>query len=355
MRNNRNMKQIFIFTSIAIFSLVIFGFNTALAKTITLTFATNNPPAGLKGDAEKIFIEELEKASNGQIKVKPFWAGSLLNIKEMLKGISDGIVDMGYVNVAYYPKKLTLNSGILLVDQGPVNYQNKINAFRRIYTEIPELKAEIEKFNQKIVYMYTMSPVGWCFNKPVKSISEINGLKVRTSSRWAMNTLKDLGAAPVSLPFRDLYVALQTNSIQGVVTNLDSIHRAKLHEVAPHILTTNKLWTPLAYFININQKKWNKLSDEMKDAFKKAAINAEMRFSEKYTEWLNIIESDMKKSGCTITAASPEDYSLWLNSPAQEANIQAWIASVSKAGITNAEVVFQGMKRIAQEEINKEK
>jgi len=354
MQGNKTMKKSIVFALLAIFSLVALWSNPLLAKEITLTFATNNPPTGLKGDAEKIFIEELEKASNGKIKVKPFWAGSLLNIKEMLKGISDGIVDMGYVNVAYYPKKLTLNSGILLVDQGPVSYTNKINAFKRIYNEIPELKAEIEKFNQKIVYTYTMSPVGWCFNKPVKSISEIKGLKVRTSSRWAMNTIKDLGAAPVSLPFRDLYVSLQTNSIQGVVTNLDSIHRAKLHEVAPNILMTDKLWAPIAYFITVNQKKWNKLPEEMKAAFQQAAINAEMRFSEKYAEWIEIIKTDMEKAGNTITVASQNDYDLWLNSPAQQENVQAWIKAVSKAGVSDAGAVLQKMQKIAQEEIKKE-
>lgn len=354
MQAKKNTTKVFAFTLMAIFCVVFLCSTSLMAKTITLTFATNNPPTGLKGDAEQIFIEELEKASNGMIKVKPFWAGSLLNIKEMLKGISDGIVDMGYVNVAYYPKKLTLNSGILLVDQGPVGYTNKINAFKRIYNEIPELTAEIEKFNQKIVYTYTMSPVGWCFNTPVKSISEIQGLKVRTSSRWAMNTLKDLGASPVSLPFRDLYVSLQTNSIQGVVTNLDSIHRAKLHEVAPNILMTDKLWAPIAYFININQKKWNKLPDDMKAAFKQAAINSEKRFTEKYIEWIEIIRTDMEKAGCTITEASQSDYDLWLNSPAQQANVQAWIQAVSKAGISDAESVLQKMQKIAQEEIKKE-
>jgi TRAP-type C4-dicarboxylate transport system substrate-binding protein len=169
-----------------------------------------------------------------------------------------------------------------------------------------------------------------------------------------MNTLKDLGASPVSLPFRDLYVSLQTNSIQGVVTNLDSIHRAKLHEVAPNILMTDKLWAPIAYFININQKKWNKLPDDMKAAFKQAAINSEKRFTEKYMEWIEIIRTDMEKAGCTITEASQSDYDLWLNSPAQQANVQAWIQAVSKAGISDAESVLQKMQKIAQEEIKKE-
>ncbi len=95
-----------------------FFMSPAMAEEITLTFATNSPPTGLKGDAETIFIEELEKASGGKIKVKPFWAESLLNINEMLKGISDGVVDMGYVNVAYYPKRLIRNSGILTARPG---------------------------------------------------------------------------------------------------------------------------------------------------------------------------------------------------------------------------------------------
>jgi TRAP-type C4-dicarboxylate transport system substrate-binding protein len=169
-----------------------------------------------------------------------------------------------------------------------------------------------------------------------------------------MNVLKDLGAAPVSLPFRDLYVALQTNSIQGVVTNLDSIHRAKLHEVAPHILLTDKLWAPIAYFININQKKWDKLPDDMKQAFGRAAKNAETRFSEKYAQWLTLIEEDMKKAGCTMTPAAQSDYDLWLNSPAQQENVQAWIEAASKAGVEDAEAVLKNMRSIVQEEIAKE-
>jgi len=355
MSRKKDVRKLIFYSVLTVFCVGIVLANTATAKEITLTFATNSPPTGLKGDAEKIFLEELEKASGGNIKIKPFWGGSLIDIKEMLKGIADGVADMGYINVAYYPKRLIRNSGILLLDQGPVSYKQKLEAFKRLYNEIPELTKEIENFDQKIIYMYTISPVGWCFNKPVKSISEIKNLKVRTSSRWAMSTLKDLGATPVSLPFGDLYVALQTNSIQAVVTNLDSIHRAKLYEVAPNILLTDKLWAPIAYFININQKKWDKLPEDMKQAFNQAAVNAELRFSEKYAEWLKIIREDMEKAGCSITEASQADYDLWLSSPSQKENVQKWITAVSQAGVNDAEAVFQKMQSIVQEEIQKEK
>ncbi len=152
-----------------------------------------------------------------------------------------------------------------------------------------------------------------------------------------------------------MYIALQTNSIQGVVTNLDSIHRAKLYEVAPHLLMTDKLWAPIAYFININKKKWEKLPEEIKQAFPKAAANAEARFGAKYDEWLKTIREDIKKANCTVTEASPADYDMWLKSPAQQENIQAWAKEVGAAGVTDAKGILERMQKIVQEEIQKEK
>ena len=81
---------------------------------ITLTYATNTAPTGLRGVAEKMFVDEIEKQTNGEVKVRAFWGESLLKGKEILKGVQDGVADMGHVNINYYPKRLLLNSGIML-------------------------------------------------------------------------------------------------------------------------------------------------------------------------------------------------------------------------------------------------
>ncbi|PKN68816.1 MAG: hypothetical protein CVU54_13160 [Deltaproteobacteria bacterium HGW-Deltaproteobacteria-12] len=348
--------QTIIFFAMAI-SVLGFAFSTSqvMAQQITLTFATNTPPSGFKGEAEIIFIEELEKASGGKIKVKPFWAESLVTLGEMLKGVADGIADMGQLNIAYYPTQMPINSGFLLFDQGPVGYMAKIRAYKKIYKEIPGINEELEKNNQKIVYMYASTPIIMAFNRPVKNMSQIKGLKVRTPSRYAMFVLKALGAEPVNLPWGDVYMAMQTNSIQGVIGNMDNIHRTKLYEVAPHMLMMDKLWTPIPFLITINKKKWESLPEEVKQSFSKAAANAEARFADRYNKWVKTIISDIQKGKTTITTASKADYDAWLKSPAQQQNHAGWIKSVTAAGVKEPERLIARMEAIVKEEIDKEK
>jgi TRAP-type C4-dicarboxylate transport system substrate-binding protein len=149
-----------------IVSLLLCGFFSAITATsfaLTLTFASNSPPSGLKGDAETIYLEELEKAANGKITIKPFWAESLLKGTEIMKGIQDGIVDIGQINIAFEPRRLMRNSAMILITEGPVGYANRMAAFHRIYDEVPELNEEFAKFQQRVVYMYNLTSIGMCF------------------------------------------------------------------------------------------------------------------------------------------------------------------------------------------------
>lgn len=338
-----------------LFLLFILSIPVYNAQAVTLTFASNSPPSGLKGNAEKIFLEELEKAAGGKLTVKPFWAESLLKGKEILKGIENGIVDMGQVNIAFAWKRLMRNSSLLLIDEGPVKYTNKMRAFKRIYDEVPELTREFGKYKQHIVYLYTLTAVSTCLTKPVQSIDDFRNLKIRSSSPFALQGLKDLGATPVSLPWGDLYISLQTNAIQGVLTNTDSIHRAKLFEVAPNMFVFERLWMPIPYQININERKWKQLSPDLKEAFKTAAINAEKRFTEVYANWWDRMISDMKKSGATVVFAKNRDYDRWLGLPAHKRNEAYWVKAVSRGGVKDARGLLNRIKTIVAEEVKKEK
>ena len=355
MKNSHPFKKAIGFIATALFLLSIISVSATTIEAVTLTFASNSPPSGLKGDAEKIFIEELEKAGKGKIIVKAFWAESLLKGKEILKGIENGIVDMGQVNIAFAWKRLMRNSSLLLIADGPVQYRNKMKTFNRIYDEIPELKNEFKKYKQRTVYMYTLTNISAALTKPATSVEGFKNLKIRTSSPFAMQVLKDLGATPVSLPWGDLYISLQTNAIQGTITNTDSIHRAKLYEVAPHVLVMDRFWMPLPYQININERKWKKLSPEIKEAFAVAAINANERFTHVYAQWWDRIISDMKQSGATVTFAKAADYDRWNNAPANKRNEAYWVKAVSKGGVKDARGLLNHIKTIVAEEIKKEK
>ncbi|MBU2649027.1 TRAP transporter substrate-binding protein DctP [bacterium] len=355
MKKNHPLQTMAGMLAAILFLIGIVSVSATTAEAVTLTFASNSPPSGLKGDAEKIFLEELEKAAGGELTIKPFWAESLLKGKEILKGVENGIVDMGQVNIAFSWKRLMRNSGLLLTNEGPVRYPNKMKTFKRIYAEVPELNEEFNKYKQQTVYMYTLTSISTCLTKPAATIDDFKDLKIRSSSPFALQVLKDLGATPVSLPWGDLYISLQTNAIQGVLTNTDSIHRAKLYEVAPHMFIMDRIWMPIPYQININQKKWQSLSPEIKAAFAMAAENAEKRFSQVYDQWWERIISDMKKSGATVTFASDADYDRWAGVQAHQRNEAFWVKAVSKGGVEDAKGLLDRIQTIVAEEVKREK
>lgn len=355
------MKKIHTFHKVAVcvvlsFSLICLNMVFSLsAESLTLTYASDTAPTGYRGTAEKIFLEELEKAAGGELTIKPFWTEALLNQKEILKGIEDGIVDMGLVNIIRSPKRLIRNTGMLLVNEGPIKYLNRIKTFKRIYQEVPELTGEIQKHKQRTVYIYNLTTTGIFANKPISNIGDIKQIKITSASPFSLAILKDLGSIPVSIPWADVYISLQTNSIQGLWSNADGYHRVKLYEIAPHAFLTERFWVPVPHLINISERTWQKLTPKMINAFETAALNAVKRFARYESDFWDRMMYDMKTAGATIVNASDADYNTILNVPAQEKNIKYWAKMVKKGGVKNAPDLIKKIKQIVAEEVEQEK
>lgn len=338
--------------------LILTGFTigTAEAKTITMTYATNTAPTGLRGIAEKMFIDEIERLSEGKVKVRAYWGQSLLKGKEILKGVKDGVAVMGHININYYPNRLVNNSAITLFQRGPVEYANQMWIFDKMYEEIPELTTEMEKYNQKIIYTYSVLPYSGAFTKPVTSLEDYKGLRVRAASRWILTVLGGAGATPVSVPWGDCYMALQTNAIEGVYTNLDSIHRTKLDEVAPNIFICKELWVPTPYLVTINLKKWKKLPKEVQGIIEKAAENSRKKFTSISKSMFDDIIAAQKKAGCNVVVAQKADIDTWTNLKEVQEIKEQWIKEVNQAsGTTKAADILRKVENIVAEGIKRDK
>jgi TRAP-type C4-dicarboxylate transport system substrate-binding protein len=119
----------------------------ATSKTVKLKFATNALPHYLRGQAEQSFLEEIEKQTDGEVSFISYFDSALLKGEEILDGVESGTVDLGHVNIAYYPKRLILNSAVYLIQRGPTQDDNKIWVYDRIYHDLPMLSEEFTKFN----------------------------------------------------------------------------------------------------------------------------------------------------------------------------------------------------------------
>jgi len=333
-------------------SITIISF--AQDKPIKLSLADSTAPVGLRGNGVKIFLEEIEKHTNGRVEVEVYWGESLLKAKEILNGVQEGVVDMGYINPNYYPKQLLVNGSFAIYPRGPVQYKNAYEAFLECYEEVSELSEEFSSVNQKQLYINTILPMTVTSTKPFTSFEDFKGKRIRASSRWYLAQLAGAGATPVSVPWGDCYMALQTGTIDAVYTNLDGIHRTKLDEAAPHIFTMREIWIAMPQFYTINLDTWNSLPEDIQKQLVEAGKSASLRFNELYdNEWDKIIE-EQKELGYTVIHASEEDIEKWMAMPVIEQMKEDWIKEAEEEGIENASQIVNTINGIINEAIEKE-
>lgn len=334
---------------------IFFNFKTlAASEAITLTFATNTEPVGLRGIAEKEFVEEIERLGEGKIRIKVYWSQSYLIDKEILEGVKDGTVDMGHVNINYYPNRLLVNGGITLLQLGPDDYDGRMRVYDRIYREIPEMDAEFAQYKQKVIYTYSVLPLAGCFTRHATSLKDFKDRRIRTASRWMLKILKGTGAIPIGIPWADCYLALKTNALEGVFTNLDAIHRVKLDQVAPNIVIFRELWNPVPFHITINLDSWNRLPKDVQQTIKLAGQNARQRFPHQYSSIFNKIVFDQEKAGIKVSFASRKDIDQWLSMEEIKKVKAQWVKEVNLVkGTENAQEILERIDQIVVEEIRK--
>ena len=344
-------KKWLIFGAVLLTAALWFG--SAQAKPITLTLADSTAPVGLRGNGLQAFVEEVEKHTNGQVKIQVHWGESLMKSKEILDGIKNGIVDIGYINGNYYPKKMMINGAFALFPQGPRKFTNQYWFYKQCFETVPAIKNELESLKLKPVFITSVLPVAVVSTKPFTKFEDFKDKRIRASSRWWLKQLEAAGAVPVSIPWGDCYMALQTGTIDGVFTNRDGEHRTKLDEVAKNVYTCQDIWPgmPLIYAINID--KWNKLSPEIQKQIEAAGESAAQRFETLFDNEWSRVEAEQREMGCVITPASKENIEKWVNMPIHNELRQVWIKEAEAAGVKDAAETMSAMESLLKQALAK--
>ena len=97
----------------------------------------------------------------------------------------------------------------------------------------------------------------------IKSLADAKGLKIRAPSAVAAEFIKSWGATPVNIPVDGVYQAMDTGVVDGVYIGASGIRSFRLHEVGGH-LTAGLPASISAFFLVMNEAKWNALSAEQK-------------------------------------------------------------------------------------------
>jgi len=231
------------------------------AESITLRLGNVVPTSHPENLACEKFKEIVEKKSDGRIKVEVYPNNQLGDQVEQLEGTKLGTQEMlmgGTAMVArYYPKLNVMEIPYLLSDNDTY--------FRFMNSETGK------GFIQGIIDKVNIRPIGYSprgkrqltTNKPVHSIKDVQGLKVRVpEAPVLLEFWKSVGASPTPMAFSEVYMALATHTIDAQENPLSLILSAKFYEVQKYVILTNH--TLNMSWLLINEDFYQSLPDDLK-------------------------------------------------------------------------------------------
>jgi TRAP-type C4-dicarboxylate transport system substrate-binding protein len=326
------------------------------AQTINIKYSDHDPPGGMRTKfIKEVWLDEIVKQTGGKVKIQDFWGGALMSSKEILKGIGDGVAQMGFFYPGHYPTELVSYTILKLFPRGPAKFENMAWLYHKMVEEIPEFGAEMKKANQMTLVYTAGLPGAFTSKKTLAKLDDIKAQKWRAGDKWALKFLRNAGATPVSVPWGDVYMALQTGTIEGCFTNYDGLHMMKFDEVAPNLLVSKELWYAMPFVHNVNLTFWNGLPKDVQEGIRKASQIAEQKFAKVYEDTFDTIFQKQKKAGFKVGNMSKEDILKWENKKELNTMQQEWIKEAEAGGLKTASKVMEKMRVLLQQAIDREK
>jgi TRAP-type C4-dicarboxylate transport system substrate-binding protein len=322
---------------------------SAEGKSITLRFTTgwpeNHASAGVR---TKIWIEQVEKVTEGRVKIRGVWGGALSKPGEILEHVADGVADLGYEVWAYHPGKLPMTTALsALIEPKLGRFMDQrlgIAIAQKLYDEY--LYKEYEALGLKVVLHYGNPVYALASKMPIKKLDDLKGVKIRAFGTYLPIFLKASGAVPVAVSFGEMYTALQTGVIQAAYTDPDAMFTSKIYEVAPYITTLGKSkktsiggiptgYPSVGIFFNLDS--WNKISKADRDAIEKMSREIQLH-DEMLTESIQVKRlADMKAEGATISYLDKEEMAKWADQAPDFLKIVA--ADLNAKGLPGTEFI----------------
>ncbi|MDR2018770.1 MAG: TRAP transporter substrate-binding protein [Syntrophobacterales bacterium] len=243
-------------------ALVLSVSSMAGADVIKLKFANYFPPTHMNSVMMGKYCEEINKKLAGKAEVTQYTGGTLLTATKMAAGVSSGIADIGLSHLSYSRGRFP----VMEIMELPLGFPSSWIA-THVGMDFYE-KVKPKEWDAYHPLMFSTSPpnVIQTLKKPVKTLDELKGLKIRGSGRIG-DIVKALGAIPMPIETVDLYEALRRGVVDGTYTPLETLKGFKLGEVEKYSSATWKVGSVFQFYVVFNKRKWDSLPPDVKDIF----------------------------------------------------------------------------------------
>lgn len=235
-------------------------------KPIELSYAFFAPANTFPAVQMEKWKEELEKRTNGKVKVDLFPGGTLLKADNMYDGVANRVADIGLSSTTYEPGRFPL----LAISDMPSGYPSSKIASLVTHDLIEQYPSEAFK-DFKIITSFATEAAFIQTKDPVTSLAELKGKQLRISGALTP-IMQELGAAPVGMSQAEVAEALQTGVVNGMVTSREGLLDFKFAENVKYV--TNYPLTINTFVAVMNKDVWNSLPEDVQKVIDE--LNSEM-------------------------------------------------------------------------------
>jgi TRAP-type C4-dicarboxylate transport system substrate-binding protein len=277
----------------------------AIAGTTELRYSTFFPPTHIQAKLAQAWINEVEKRAGGLVKITYFPGGTLGKPPEIYSHVLKGITDIGFCLFAYTRGRFPHMEAVDL----PLGYPNGTCA-----TEV------VNKFYQKfepkelddvhLLYLHAHGPGLLHSKKPVRSLADVKGMKIR-STGFSAKVAKALGGVPVAMGQDGAYEALQKGVVEASLSPMEVLKGWKQAEVIKSTTECFSVGYTTAFYVVINKKKWEDLPKDVRKAMTKVSEEWIAKHGAAWDESDSEGRKYTSSLGNGIISLSPEESEKW--------------------------------------------
>jgi TRAP-type C4-dicarboxylate transport system substrate-binding protein len=312
----------------------------AQAKTVVWNLPHVAAPSYYHTVNLNAFAAKVKEKSAGRMEIRVHPASSLYPGPELIPAVLDGRAEIAPVLSAYLTD-VFLEMGVLelpFMTSSIAEHRKAAEALRAFYTE------SLARRGLKLMTIHAWPSQQIFSNTPIRTLAEWKGRKLRVYGAESADLVRSLGGAPVSIPFGEVYTALQRGVVDGAMTSATNAEPMKFYEVSK-FLNYWYLTGASIEWLAVNQKAWDALPKELQavvaDALK------EVRFEDK--EWADAQAWDdrararAKELGMTVVDPSPEEIG-----KARQASRGSWDTWLKRTGTEGKRALELALKALGR-------
>jgi len=234
----------------------------AYAEDYSWTFQTSENAGEPQFEMKKQWAEKVNVMSSGRIEIEILPVGAVVNANQTLQAVSSGILQGHLTDPSYFSGRdpaFGMLGNLVGAWGDPLEFLEymKYNGGEELYNEL------VEPYGVHLIGAAATGLESFVSKKPLRTVADLQGLKMRAPEGMVYNIFQKAGATPVNLPGSEVYTALEKGVIDAADYTVFSTNQDQgLHSFARYPNYPGFHSLPMVA-VSLNKEIWDGLPEDL--------------------------------------------------------------------------------------------